>query len=334
MKKLVKLAAALAAFCGVMTGCQNNDEDHYTVGIVQFAEHGSLDNCREGFINGLADKGLVEGKNLKIEYQNAQADMGTVNQIVSSFVSSDLDLIAAIATPAAQAAYNAAQGTDIPVIYTAVTDPVAAQLADEDKQPVGQVTGTSDELPVESQLKRMRELLPDAKKLGIMYTTSEASSHSSVQRYEELAPKYGFELVVESVTQSSDIPLATDSLLKKVDVMTNILDNTVVNSLPLILDKANAKNIPVFGSEIEQVRSGCLGAEGIEYINLGKQTGHMAYDVLTGKSSAEEMPYQLITESSLYLNRQVAEQLGIQISDDIYSEAVEVFDQIGTHTER
>lgn len=328
MKKLFRIVLLLAVVCGVLAGCQNKEQSKYKVGIIQFAEHGSLDNCREGFIKGLEEKGLVEGKNLEIDYQNAQADMGTVNQIVSSFVSKKVDLIATIATPAAQAAYNGAEGTDIPVIYTAVTDPVAAQLAGKDKKPVGNVTGTSDELPVEEQLKRIRQLLPDAKKLGIMYTTSEASSETSVKKYQELAPKYGFEIVVESITQTADIPLAADSILEKVDVMTNILDNTVVNSLPVILDKANAKKIPVFGSEIEQVRRGCLAAEGIEYISLGKQTGEMAAKVLTGKAKASDMPYELITQSSLYINRQVAKNLGINIDESVYDEAVETFDDI------
>ena len=137
------------------------------------AEHGSLDNCREGFLEGLKE----EGKNLNVEYKNSAADMGTASQIASSFVSDKVDLICGIATPSAQTAYNAAMDTDISVIYTAVTDPKAAELADDKGNPVGEVTGTSDKLPIEAQLKMIRELLPDAKKIGILYTTSEETAN-------------------------------------------------------------------------------------------------------------------------------------------------------------
>ena len=148
--------------------------------------------------------------------------------------------------------------TDIPVIYTAVTDPVAAKLANEDGTPVGEVTGTSDELPIKEQLEMIRQILPDAKKIGILYTTSEANSVSALKTYEELAGDYDFEIVEKGVTQTADISLAAEELLSEVDCLTNLTDNTVVNSLATILDKANAQNIPVFGSEIEQVKLGCV----------------------------------------------------------------------------
>ena len=137
------------------------DGESYTIGISQFAEHGSLDNCREGFLEGLKEEGIEEGKNLIVKVNNADADMGTASQIAQSFVTDNVDLICAIATPSAQAAYNAAMEKGIPVVYTAVTNPVEAELATEDKMPVGAVTGTSDQLPVEAQLKMIREILPE-----------------------------------------------------------------------------------------------------------------------------------------------------------------------------
>ena len=152
--------------------------------------------------------------------------------------------------------YNAAMDAGIPVIYTAVTDPVAAELASEDGTPAGEVTGTSDKLPVEEQLKMIREMLPQAKTIGIMYTTSEANSVSAIKEYEDLVGKYDFELVTKGITTTADVSLAADDLLSKVDCITNLTDNTVVASLPTILEKANDKKIPVFGSEIEQVKIG------------------------------------------------------------------------------
>ena len=303
-------------------------EGSYTIGIGQFAEHGSLDNCREGFLAGLEEEGFVEGENLTVVYQNAQADGANASQIADSFVGRDVDLICAIATPMAQSAYSAAMETEIPVIYTAVTDPVAAELATEDGTPVGNITGTSDELPVKAQLEMIRQILPEAKTIGIMYTTSEVNSESTIAQYKELAPEYGFEIVDTGIASSADVALAADSLLSQVDCVTNLTDNTVVANLPVILDKANALNIPVFGSEIEQVRIGCLAAMGLDYIELGKQTGHMAAQVLKGEAKASDMNYEVIEEAAFYGNTKVAENLGITLPEELTGQAAELFEEI------
>lgn len=332
MKKVLAAGLTAVMAMSLMVGCGNKKDDSssktYNLGIIQFAEHGSLDNCRKGFLKGLESEGIKEGENLKITYKNSQADTATDNQIASNFVSKKLDMICAIATPSAQSAYNAAMKADIPVIYTAVTDPVAAELADKDGKPVGEVTGTSDKLPVEEQLKMIREMLPDAKKIGIMYTTSEANSVSAIEEYKSLVKKYDFELVEKGITTTADVSLAADDLLSKVDCITNLTDNTVVASLPTILDKANEKKIPVFGSEIEQVKIGCLAAEGIDYIALGKQTGKMTAKVLKGEAKASEQNFETITEPGFYVNNKVAENLGITVPDDLANNAVESFDEI------
>ena len=330
------IVTAMAAGCGSSSDSGSDKKESYTIGIEQFAEHGSLDNCREGFLKGLEAEGIKEGDNLTVKYKNAAADMGTAKQISDSLVSDKVDLVCAIATPSAQSAYNAAMKADIPVIYTAVTDPVAAELADKDGKPVGEVTGTSDKLPVEEQLKMIREMLPDAKKIGIMYTTSEANSVSAIEEYKSLVKKYDFELVEKvkkydfelvekGITTTADVSLAADDLLSKVDCITNLTDNTVVASLPTILDKANEKKIPVFGSEIEQVKIGCLAAEGIDYIALGKQTGKMAAKVLKGEAKAFEQNFETITEPGFYVNNKVAENLGITVPEDLANNAVESF---------
>ena len=327
------MAAVMATGCaggsgGSSTGDGSSGKESYKIGISQFAEHGSLDNCREGFLAGLEESGIKEGDNLTVDLKNAAADMGTAGQISGSFVSDKVDMICAIATPTAQSAYNAAMDAGIPVIYTAVTDPVVAELAGEDGTPVGEVTGTSDKLPVEAQLQMMRQILPDAKKLGIMYTTSEANSVFTIREYDALVEKYGFELVEKGITATADVALAADDLLSQVDCITNLTDNTVVASLPTILEKANDKKIPVFGSEIEQVKIGCLAAEGIDYIALGKQTGKMAAQVLKGEKKASEMNFELITEPGFYVNNKVAENLGITVPQELKDTAVESFDEI------
>lgn len=325
------MTVSLMAGCGTKEqGSAKEEASTYTIGISQFAEHGSLDNCREGFLEGLAEAGIVEGENLTVEYKNAAADMGTASQISNSFVSGSdkVDLICAIATPSAQAAYNAAMDEEIPVIFTAVTDPVAAELAAKDGTPVGEVTGTSDKLPVEAQLEMIREILPDAKTIGIIYTTSEANSVSAIAEYEEKVGDYGFELVTKGVTAVSEVGLAAEDLLTKVDCITNLTDNTVVSALATVLDKANAANIPVFGSEIEQVKIGCLAAEGLDYVALGRKTGEMAAQVLKGEKKASELSFEQITEAGLYINTKVAENLGITLKQDLVNSAVETYDTI------
>lgn len=336
-KRMAAVITALTLAGAMMTGCAsknesegsgNKEKEQYTIGISQFAEHGSLENCREGFLKGLAEEGFEEGKNLKVEYKNAAAEIGTAGQIADRFVASKVDLICAVATPSAQTAYNAAMDYEIPVIYTAVTDPVAAELADKEGKPAGEVTGTSDKLPVEAQLKMIRELLPDAKTIGIMYTTSEANSVSAIKEYEEKVGDYGFKLETVGITSTSEVALAAQELLGKVDCITNLTDNTVVSSLVTILEKANEKNIPVFGSEIEQVKIGCLAAEGLDFVKLGEQTGKMAAKVLKGEAKASEMNFETITESGSYVNTAVAEKLGITLPEEMVSGAVQTFDTI------
>ncbi len=300
----------------------------YTIGIGQFAAHGSLDNCRQGFLEGLAEEGIVEGENLTVLFENSQADGGIASQIVTNFASQKVDLICAIATPMAQSAYGVGRKQNIPVIFTAVTDPVAAQLANADGTPVGEISGTSDKLPVTQQLQMIRAILPDAKTIGILFTTSEVNSLSAIEEYKAAAPDYGFEIADIGISTTADVPLAADSLLEKADCITNLTDNTVVASLPVILDKAAKKNIPVFGSEIEQVKIGCLAAMGLDYVALGRQTGKMAAAVLKGEKKASEMNFEVIEEAAFYGNAKAAENLGITIPQDLASSAKELFTEI------
>jgi putative ABC transport system substrate-binding protein len=328
MKKLVAFVLVIALAISMMTGCGAKEDGKITIGIGQFAEHGSLDNCREGFLAGLAEAGYTEGENLEVLFENAQADTGTAGQIANNFVSNKVDLICAIATPMAQSAFGAAKNTDIPVIFTAVTDPVLAELAKADGAPGGNITGTSDKLPVEKQLEMIRAILPEAKTIGIMYSTSEVNSVSAIEEYKAAAGNYGFEIIESGIAATADIPLAADSLLEKVDCVNNLTDNTVVSSLPVILEKAAAKNIPVFGSEVEQVKIGCLATVGLDYYDLGKQTGAIAAQVLKGEKKAGEINFEVIEEASFYGNTAVAGNLGINLPEELVSSAKEMFAEI------
>lgn len=328
MKKLTAFVVVIAVVMSMMAGCGAKNDGKITVGIGQFAEHGSLDNCREGFLAGLAEAGYVEGENLEVLFENAQADTGTAGQIATNFVSSKADLICAIATPMAQSAFGAAKKTDIPVIFTAVTDPILAELAKADGTPNGNTTGTSDKLPVEKQLEMIRAILPEAKTIGIMYSTSEINSVSAIEEYKAAAGNYGFEIIESGISTTADIPLAADDLVSKVDCINNLTDNTVVSSLPVILEKAAAKGIPVFGSEVEQVKIGCLATVGLDYYDLGMQTGAMAAKVLKGEKKASEISFEVIEEASFYGNTAVAGNLGITLPETLVSSAKEMFNTI------
>lgn len=277
---------------------------------------------------GLAEEGIVEGENLTVLFDNAQADTGTASTISDNYVSKKVDLICAIATPSAMSAYNSSLNTDIPVIYTAVSDPVGAGLANEDGTPVGNITGTCDALAVDEQLKMIREILPDAKTVGILYTTSEANSVSTVAQYKEIAGNYGFEIVDSGINTIADVDLAAADLAAKVDCITNLTDNTVVSALQTVIAKATDAGIPVFGSEVEQVKAGCVASMGLEYVELGKQTGHMAAKVLKGEAKVSDLKYETITEPSLYVNTAAAAKVNLTLADDFVAGAYERFDEI------
>lgn len=343
MKKKI-LAVLLTAVCtmGMVAGCGGNTSDNgiagtqaaeasgdsYKIGISQFAEHGSLDNCREGFLEGLKEAGIEEGKNLTVEYQNAQTDTGTASTIADSFVSGKVDMICAIATPCASSAYNSCLNTDIPVVYTAVSDPVSAGLTNEDGTSIGNITGSSDILPVEEQLKMIREMMPEAKKIGILYTTSEANSCSTIEQYKSLAGDYGFEIVDTGINTSADIEIAATDLVSKVDCLCNLTDNTVVNALQTVLDKANNAGIPVFGSEIEQVKSGCVASMGIDYFQLGVETGAMAAKILKGEATAQDTNFITASKAELYVNTAAADKIGMKLDDSYVKDAAQTFDEI------
>lgn len=316
MKKLIA-SIIIAVFA--LTGCLAAlAEDVPTIGINQYGEHASLDNCREGFLQGLADAGLVEGTDYVIDYQNAGFDNAIAAQIGQNFSATNVALMCAIATPSATACYAAAEDKDIPVVFTAITDPVEAGLDS------GNITGTSDKLPVEAQLDLIRQLQPEAKTIGIIYTTSEPNSVSAIAEYEEKCGEFGFSVETVGVTAQSEVTQAADTLISKgVDCFTNLTDNNVVGVLPSILEKTDEADIPIYGSEVEQVKLGCVAAAGIDYVALGRQTGLMAAKILTGEASAYDMPYETISEYGIYVNSAALEALNISVPADIAEKAIE-----------
>lgn len=320
MKKLMKIfvaAACVAALALSAVACGNGgasgaSEGQLKVGIIQFAAHPSLDNCYQGLIEGLEAAGYKDGEKVKIDFQNAQNQTETAEQIAGNMVAKNYDLIIGIATPAATAAYARAQGTKTQVIFCAVSDPVAAGLVASSEAPGGNCSGTSDLLPLEKQMKMIRAFQPEAKKIGILYTTNESNSVSHLKEFKALAPEYGFEIVEQGVQGAADIPQAAATLAAKVDCINNFTDNNVVTNLATVLAKANEAGIPVYGSEIEQVKNGCMASEGLDYITLGKQTGAMAAKVLGG-AGAGTLPVERLEAPTPVVNEQVAAKFQIAI---------------------
>lgn len=319
LKKVLAILVAIVIMASVTAcGAGNSADEIPVIGISQYGEHPSLDNCREGFLLGLEEAGLKEGVDFTYLYQNAGFDDNIATQIAQNFSANNVALMCGIATNSATACFAAAEDKNIPVVFNAITDPVQAKLDS------GNVTGASDKLPVEAQLDLIRKLQPEAVTVGIIYTTSEPNSVSAIAEYKEKAGDFGFEIVEIGITSQAEVTQAADTLIsREVDCISNLTDNTVVGVLDSILDKTNEAGIPVYGSEIEQVKKGCVASAGIDYIQLGKQAGALAAKVLRGEATCEELPYETISEYGIYINSEAIALMGISVPADVEQKAIE-----------
>ena len=305
MKKLV----ALLLIMGLMlTGCGKAEAGKkvINIGISQIVEYVALDQSREGFIKALGENGYKDGDNIKIEYQNAQGDIAVAQTIGKKYASQKKDLIFAIATASAQGAYNATK--DIPIMITAVTDPVKAGIAKSLDKPETNVSGTSDYLPVEKQLGLIKQLLPEAKKIGVIYNTSEVNSEVQVEELKKAAK--GYEIITTGVSSTNDVSSAINSLVKKIDVIYVPTDQLVVSSMPIIAKSTLEAKIPIIAAEKGSVEAGALATVGINYYKLGYEAGKMSVEVLKGKDISK-MPIKISEETDIYINEDSLKTLGI-----------------------
>ncbi len=303
MKKHIVLLALLTVLALLAPAALAED----TVGVIQFATHPSLDNCYQGFLEGL-------GEGYAVDFQNATADMSVSDLQAKTMVSQGAKMLVGIATPAAMSAYAAARDSGTPVVFVAVSDPVAAGIVQSIEAPGGNCTGVSDVLNFSAQLEMIRAFLPEAKTIGVIYTTGEPNSVSQLASFEALAGEYGFSVEAVGITGPSEVGSAASSLVAKgVDCLNNFTDNNVVDNLPLVLHATDEARIPVFGSEVEQVANGCLAAQGIDYVALGRQAGEMAKKILSGEADPATMPVVQVSEVTPCYNSKVAEALGIQL---------------------
>ncbi|BCZ48257.1 ABC transporter substrate-binding protein [Clostridium gelidum] len=317
---------------GVLAGCGNSATDSKgsetasttavkNIGVVQLVQHDALDASNKGFVDGLKEKGYEDGKNIKIEQQNAQGEQANAQTISKQFVDAKKDLIFAIATPAVQAAYNSTK--EIPIIFTAVTDPVKAEVAKDWKSSGTNVTGTSDKVPVDKQIELLKKLVPNAKTVGVIYSTSETNSVIQVEELKAAATKQGLAVKEIGVTTVNEINQNLSSALGDIDVLYTPTDNTVASGYALVGKLCLEKNIPIIGAEEAIVTKGGLASIGIDYYKLGKEAGFKAAEVLAGKKPSE-VEITTLSEMSFTINTDVAKKLNITIPKDIETNAKKV----------
>lgn len=330
-KRKLALLLCTVLVGGILGGCGNSGTDSSkgstssaqvkNIGILQLVQHDALDAANKGFVDALKEKGFEDGKNIKIEQQNAQGDQGNAQTIAKQFADSKKDLIFAIATPAVQAAYNATK--DIPIVFTAVTDPVKAEVAKDWKSSGTNVTGTSDKVPVDKQVELLKKLLPNAKTVGVIYNTSETNSVIQVNELKAAAEKQGLAVKEVGVTNVNEINQNLTNSLGEMDVLYTPTDNTVASGYSLIGKLCLDKNVPIIGAEEAVVSKGGLASIGIDYYKLGKEAGEKAADVLNGKKPSD-VEITTLSEMSFTINSDVAKKLNITIPKEIDDNAKKV----------
>lgn len=323
-----KIALLLCGLLGasLLVGCGGENENEKEtvkkkVGIIQLIQHDALDQANKGFIDGLAEKGYKDGENIEIEQQNASGKQDTAQQIAGQFVSAKKDLIFAIATPTAQACYNATK--DIPIVFSAVTNPVNDGLAKDWKSSDCNTTGTSDMANIDEQLALLKEVLPNAKTLGVVYTTSETNSVNQVNELELLAAKYNLKIKKIGVANINEINQVLSNAMGDIDVLYAPTDNNVAASYELVAQIALKANKPVIGAEPAVVEKGGLLSKGIYYYELGKMAGYKAAEILDGKNP-QDIEIETMKELAITVNTDVAKKLGITIPQNILDSAKKV----------
>ena len=320
--KVKALAAGLmlTLALGVM-GCGGDKKEapkkaeKVNVGIVQLVEHAALDAANKGFVEGLASKGYKEGQNIAYDRQNAQADQSNLQNIAHRFVNNKVNLICAIATPAAQTVANVT--SDIPIVATAVTDYKTAKLVKDNAKPGTNVTGTTDMNPVEQQLDLLLKLVPNAKSVGTIYCSSEVNSQLQIEILKKAAAAKGVTVKEATVSNVNDIQQAARSLVGKVQAIYVPTDNVLASAMPTLVSVTEEAKLPVICGEGGMVKAGGLATLGVDYYKLGFQAGEMAADILSGKSKPADMAIPAQMAFKAMVNLKEAETIGLKVPEDV-----------------
>ncbi|MFT3875972.1 MAG: ABC transporter substrate-binding protein [Propioniciclava sp.] len=337
MKKTIGRRGAIALFAAagvVLSGCAGAPtvggtspsaaapaEKVLEIGIAQIVDHPSLNSLREGFKEGMAQAGYADGIQVRYESRNAAGDMSTLTSIAASFEAKDL--VVAIATPTAQT--MAQSITDKPIFFAGVTDPVGAKLVESLEAPGGNVTGTSDYPPVADQLALIRDIAPDAKTIGLLYSSAETNSHIHAELVNQVAPTLGFEVKEATVANSSEVAQAAESL-RDVDVFFVGTDNTIVSAIESVVQVAETAKIPLIVSDPDSVPRGAAAAYAVDYRAQGVQTGRMAADMLKSGRTPASVPVERVKDMKLSVNPAAAQRMGITIPEMVLKRADHTID--------
>lgn len=318
--RAVLAAAVIAASAGTALA----QSDTVTVKATAIVEHPALDAVRDGALDELKERGYVAGDNMNWEFQTAQGDVGIAGQIARKYVGDNPDVILAIATPSAQAMVSAARGR-IPIVFSAVTDPVVAKLVQSVDEPGGNVTGVSDMAPIDRHLEFIRKLLPEAKTIGVPYNPGEANAVVQVEALKQLAPKYGFSVETAAAPKSSRVLVATRSLVGKVDAIYVPTDNTIVSAVEAVVKVGRSADIPVFSADTNSVARGAAASIGFSYYDIGRQTGALIARILEGED-AGTIPVQYVDKLQIHLNPASAKAMGLEFSDELMDKAYKIIE--------
>jgi len=304
----------------MLVGCGTEETTtKFKIGVIQWAEHPALDDAHTGLVDGLESLGLTE--EVELIHKLANGEASNANMIISQFVDEGVDLIYAIATPAAQTAVSGTQDLEIPIVFNAVTDAVVAGLVVSNEAPGGRVTGVSDMAPIDKQLALIKEFIPSVSTVGVLYNTGEDNSVHQINLIEDLIRNHGMSLHVQGISGPQEIALATEDLVSKSDAIYIITDNTVADAAPQVVGIANEQNIPVFMAEAGQFDQGILASDSISYHGLGEQAANMVKQILIDGISPGEIPVEITDKTELLVSQSVADRLGIDIPDSILERA-------------
>lgn len=319
IKKILAVAICIPM---ILTGCNssenaNKQEEQFTIGLAQLIEHPALDASKQGFIDELKNLGI----NVIIDEKSAQGDVTNAKVIAEKFVKDDVDLIFSIATLTAQASKKAIEGTDIPMVFTAVTDPVYSQLVTAMDVTDSNITGVVDAAPIKEDLQLFKDLKGNAKVIGIIYNTGESNSEVQVNQTAEIAEELGLTIEAVGITSVNDIPQAVDTISKKVDGLYIITDNMVASAISLVANLAEEKNLITVSADGTHVDEGIMVSKGISYYGIGKQSALIAKQILVDKVKVEDIPVQTAPEFDKRVNVRVMEALGFTKDNKAFEDA-------------
>lgn len=318
IRKILTGILALALLCGLLAGCQSAPTEAKKVGVIQLVQHTSLDTIREAMLEEFKALGYTD-ETLVVDVQDGQGDMSNIASIAQKFVGDKVDVIVAIATPAAQIAINEAQDSGIPVVFSACTNPADLGIANFDA-PEGISTGTSDLIPVDSALDLAREIDPELSTIGLLYNAGEANSVSVMADARAYCEANGIAYQEGTIAALGDLQQVASALATQVDAIFTPIDNSIASAMPVLSQVGIDTKTPIYCGADSMVQDGGLGAVGIRYEGLGQETARMVKQLLDGKS-VSQVPVKFFDDFSVFINQRVAGELGLDIPQSVLDRA-------------